>query len=209
MKKAVGLMIAVVFMFMQAGTLSAATRSFTVTASVPSATGVAISASSVLVSTNAFTPLASNVTSLSFDTMTFNTTYGFWAPDHVFAIDVGTVGGAGNVTTVVTYTEGTNQNSSVGGHGLGYKGLATFQKATVSGGVTTEATIAAHGKKKLIDLTGTTVTPAQVAGGWLRVYLGITTDPTAVGMPANAEIFSNADRSGIYDGTITFTATVA
>ena len=194
-------------MFMQAGAVSAATRSFTISASVPTATGVSITASSVAVPSNVFTSLASNATMLSFDTMTFSATYGYWAPDHAFAIDVGTVGGSGNLTTVVTYTEGTNQNSATGGHGLGYKGIATFQKATVSGGVTSETSIAALGKKRLIDLTsGATVTPAQISGGWLRVYLGIVTNPADV---LGSEIFSNIDHSGTYDGTITFTGTVA
>ena len=207
MKRAVGLIIAAVFMFMQAGTLSAATRSFTVTASVPSATGVSIAASSVTVTGNVFTALASNATIMSFDALTYNTTYGYWAPDHYFAVDVGTTGGSGNVTTVVTYTEGTNQNAATGGHGLGYKGLATFVKETISGTTTTETSITAHGKKRLIDLTGETVTPAQVSGGWLRVYLGIATGAT--GEPTGTELFTNLDHSGTYDGTITFTATVA
>ena len=185
MKKTIGLLIAVVFMVMQAGMVSAATRSFTLTASVPSATGVSINAASIAAATSTWTALASNATTMSFDTMTFNSTYGYWAPDHYFAVDVGTTGGSGNLTTVVTYTEGTNQNAATGGHGLGYKGIATFMKVTGSGTSTTEASIAAHGKKRLIDLTGETVTPAQVSGGWLRVYLGIATG--AAGEPTGAE----------------------
>ena len=207
MKKTIGFLIATVFMVMQAGMVSAATRSFTVSASVPLATGVSMNAASVNAATNAFTALASNATTMSFDTMTYNSTYGYWAPDHYFAVDVGTVGGSGNLTTVVTYTEGTNQNSATGGHGLGYKGVATFQKVTLSGGVTSETTIAAHGKKKFIDLTGETVTPAQVSGGWLRVYLGIATG--AAGEPTGAELFTNLDHSGAYTGTITFTSTIS
>ena len=207
MKKTIGLLIAAVFMVMQTGMVSAATRSFTVSASVPAATGVSINASSVAVPSNTFTPLASNATTLSFDTMTFNSTYGYWAPNHAFAIDVGTVGGSGNLTTVVTYVEGTNQNSATGGHGLGYKGLATFMKATTVGTSTVESSIAAHGKKRLIDLTGLTVTPAQVSGGWLRVYLGIATG--AAGEPTGTEIFTNLDKAGAYTGTITFTATLS
>ena len=207
MKKTIGLLIAVVFMVMQAGMVSAATRSFTLTASVPSATGVSINAASIAAATSTWTALASNATTMSFDTMTFNSTYGYWAPDHYFAVDVGTTGGSGNLTTVVTYTEGTNQNAATGGHGLGYKGIATFMKVTGSGTSTTEASIAAHGKKRLIDLTGETVTPAQVSGGWLRVYLGIATG--AAGEPTGAELFTNLDHSGAYTGTITFTSTIS
>ena len=215
MKKTIGLLIAMGFMVMQAGMVSAATatRSFTVSATVPAATGVSINAASVAVNADgtsgAWTALAADATTMSFGTLTYNSTYGYWAPDHYFAVDIGTSGGAGNLTTVVTYSEGTNQNQSSGGHGLGYKGIATFQKVTGSGTNTQEATIAAHGKKRFIDLTGETVTPAQVSGGWLRVYLGIATDPTATGMPTGTEIFTNLDHSGQYTGTVTFTATVS
>jgi hypothetical protein len=51
------------------------------------------------------------------------------------------------------------------------------------------------------------VTPAQVTGGWLRVYLGIATG--AAGEPTGTELFTNLDQPGTYDGTITFTSTVS
>ena len=221
MQKTAGVIIAVMLMLMQGGMVSAATRSYTLQVNVPtaagfsmslgsvqaSASGVSIAASSVTVSSNVWTALASNATTLSFDTMTFNSTYGYWAPNHYFAVDVGTIGGSGNLTTVVTYAEGTNQNSAMGGHGLGYKGIATFMKVTGSGTSTKETSIAAHGKKRLIDLTGETVTPAQVSGGWLRIYLGIATG--ASGEPAGSELFTNADHAGTYDGAITFTGTLS
>ncbi len=207
MRKAVGLFIVAMFVFMQAGTVWAAVRSFTLTASVPTATGVSINAASVDATTGTFTNLASTATTLSFDIMTYNSTYGFWSPDHYFAVDVGTTGGSGSLTTVVTYTEGANPNSGTARNGLGYKGKATFMKVTGTGTETTETAIAAHGIKKFVDLTGTTVTPAQVTGGWLRVYLGIATGAT--GEPTGAEMFTNLDAPGTYDGTITFSATVS
>jgi len=206
MKKAVGLIIAVMFMFLQAGAAFAVQRAFTVQASVPAATGVAINASSVTVAGNVFTPLSSSATLLNFDTMTFNTQYGVWRPDHYFAIDVGTIGGGGNVTTIVTYSEGANPNGT--GHGLGYKAQATFQKVTLVGGDQQESSITAIGKKRLGALTGgVTVTPAQITGGWLRVYLGVATGDLAEA--ADSEPFTNADKSGTYDGIITFSSTVA
>jgi hypothetical protein len=135
--------------------------------------------------------------------MAYNSTNGYWAPDHFFAIDVAATGGGADLTTTVTYTEGTNQNATAGGHGLGYKGMATFMKVTSSG----ETSIAALGKKRFVDLSSTTVTPAQVYGGWLRVYLGISTG--AAGEPTGIETFTNIDHAGQYTGTIVFTSTAA
>jgi hypothetical protein len=203
-------MIAGVLMVMQAGAAFAVvsgTRTFNPSATVPAATGVSISAASVLTATNAWTVLSGATTALSFDTMAYNSTNGYWAPDHFFAIDVASTGGGADLTTTVTYTEGNNPDSVAGGRGLGYKGMATFMKATVVNGVTTETSIAALGKKKFIDLTSTTVTPAQVYGGWLRVYLGISTG--AAGEPTGIETFTNTDRAGAYTGTIVFTSTAA
>jgi hypothetical protein len=215
MRKTIGLFIVAILMFVQVGILLAETRSFTLQASVPTAVGfatlatsVGISASSVATGSGVWTSMSPSATLLSFDVMSYNSTYGYWAPNHYFAVDVGTSDGSGSVTTVVTYAEGTNPNAATGGHGLGYKAFATFQKAYISGGTTLETPIAAHGKKKLYDLIGAgrTVTPAQVTGGWLRVYLGVVTDPALV---TGSELFTNLDHSGIYDGMITFTATLS
>ena len=205
MKKSVGFIIAAVLMFMHTEILSAAVRSFTMSASVPAATGVSLGVSSVTGSGTASLP--STATTLSFNSMAYDATNGFWEPNNTFVLDVAPSGGSGSVTTVVTYTEGTNQNNTTGGHGLGHKATATFMKTTGSGSATTDTLIAAHGKKRLIDLTGgETVTPAEVAGGWLRVYMGIVTDPSVV---SGSEIFSNADHSGQYDGTVTVTTTAS
>jgi hypothetical protein len=182
----------------------AETRTFTVSASVPTATSVSITATRVNVANNARTPVTG--TTLSFDPMTFNTANQIWLPDHYFIIDVGTTGGAGNTDATFTYTEGANPNSP--GHGLGWKSTATFAKVTSSG---QETGLTAHGPKRMLkDLNGEHILPAELTDGFLRVYLGIVTkDPSAtVPDPASSELFTNADRPGTYDGSLVVTATV-
>lgn len=180
----------------------AATKTFTVSAEVPLATDVGITASRVSSATGNWTALAG--TALNFDPLTFNSTNSAWFPDHYFAIDVAATG-AGNTDVTVTYTEGANPNSATTGHGLGWKSTATFMK--VAG--PTETLLSAHGKKLLKSVSGEHILPAETSGASLRIYLGIVTkDPNAtVADPADAELFTNSDRPGIYDGTLVITAT--
>ena len=173
-------------------------RSFTVSATVPGATGVTINASSVTNSGGVFSSVTG--TALNFGTLTFNTINGIWLPGNYFAIDIGSSGGAGVPTTTVSYTEGANPNSP--GHGLGYKSAATFVKIVG----TTETQLASH-KKVLKNLTNEIVAPSEITGGFLRIYLGIVTgDPAST--PADGEPFTNNDRPGTYDGTLLISATV-
>lgn len=181
------------------GLAGAATTSFLVSASVPAATGVSITASRVNSATNAFTPVAG--TNLSFDPLTFNATNGIYLPDHFFAIDVGVVGGAGAPSVVVAYTEGLNPNNP--GKGLGWHSAATFIR--VEG--TTEVPLTAHGPKKLLkDISSENITSTETTGGFLRVYAGILTGDATT--PATGVPFTNADKPGAYNGTLVVTATV-
>lgn len=189
--------------------LAAATQfNFTVSATVPAATGVSVTVSSVNSSTNAFTTLPSGTTALSFDPMTFNTTNGIYLPNHYYALDFGATGGAGTPSLSLTYTEGTNPNGT--SDGLGTKTTATFAKEVVGTGGSTTETILPEGKMRLIDLQGTTVPASQVAGGFARVYLGVWTgSTTAPADPSNGKPFSNADAAGTYTGSLVITGTVA
>jgi|CXWL01.1.fsa_nt_gi hypothetical protein len=181
------------------GLAGAATTSFLVSASVPAATGVSITASRVNSATNAFTPVAG--TNLSFDPLTFNAINGIYLPDHFFAIDVGVVGGAGAPSVVVAYTEGLNPNNP--GKGLGWHSAATFIR--VEG--TTEVPLTAHGPKKLLkDISSENITSTETTGGFLRVYAGILTGDATT--PATGVPFTNADKPGAYNGTLVVTATV-
>lgn len=182
-----------------AGIAGAATTSFLVSASVPAATGVSITASSVNSTTNAFTPVAG--TNLNFNPLTFDATNSIYLPNHFFAIDIGTTGGAGTADTTVTYTEGTNPNGT--GKGLGWHATATFVR--VEGA--TEVPLTTHGPKKLLkDLTSEHVTPAESTGGFLRIYSGIVTGDAST--PAGGVPFTNGDLPGAYNGTLVVTATV-
>ncbi len=182
-----------------AGIASAATTSFLVSASVPAATGVTISASSVNATTNAFTPVTG--TNLNFNPLTFDAVNGIYLPDHFFAIDIGTTGGAGTADTTVTYTEGVNPNGTT--NGLGWHAAATFVR--VEGA--TEVPLTTHGPKKLLkDLASEHITPAESAGGYLRIYTGLVTGDAST--PAGGIPFTNGDQPGAYNGTLVVTATV-
>ncbi len=182
-------------------------KTFTLSASVPPATSIAINAFSV---NSTGTPIftAVNGLALSFGSLTFNATNGIYLPDHYFVVDLASQGGAGTPNVTLTYTEGANPNSSTGGNGLGKKATATFVK--VAG--TTETGLTGHGPKKLLsDLSsGENIAASEITGGFLRVYLGIVTgDPNAsFPDPSGAEVFSNADSGGTYDGTLLVSATL-
>jgi hypothetical protein len=207
-KKTFVLMGTVLAVFALAVPATAVDETFTVTASVPQATGVSISAARVDSSTNEFTPVAG--TTLNFNPLTFNSELGIWLPDHFFAVDVGAVGGAGAPDVTVTYTEGANPNDP--DNGLGWKSTATFVQVTGEGEDQTETALTAHGPKKLLkDVNGELINDTEIQGGFLRIYLGIVTnDPNATFPdPAGAENFTNEDAPGDYDGTLLVSATIS
>lgn len=180
---------------------------FTVSATVLAATGVTIAASRVNSSNNQFTAVAG--TGLSFNPLTYSAANGIYLPDHYFALDVGTTGGVGTPDVTVIYTEGANPNNPA--HGLGWKATATFVKVTGPINAQIETGIASHGPKKLLkSLSGESITKAQISGGFLRIYLGIVSkDLTAIFPdPADAELFTNVDAAGAYNGTLFVSATV-
>ena len=186
------------------GARAQAATAFTVSATVPLATGISIVVDSVnATGTPVFTPVSG--TSLSFDPMTFNTTNHIWLPSIYYVLNIGVSGGSGLPDTTVTYAEGTNPNGAT--NGLGYKSTATFDQE-----LGTTETLLSLGKKRLIDLTGTTghVPYTSLAtGSYLRVYLGIWTGSTvAPADPSNGQPFSNADAAGTYTGTLTVSAVV-
>ena len=185
-------------------------KTFSLQANIPAATGSNITAASVNATTGVFTALAPTVTTLSFNTgasVPFNVPNGIYAPNQFFAIDITGSGGAGNPDVTFTYSGDVKPAGQLSG--LGVKATATFVKVTGATGAQTE-TVLANGKKRLIDLTGESVLKTAYSGGFLRVYLGIVTkDPTATPLdPANSEPFTNADQPGAYSGTLLVSATV-
>ncbi|MBF0489548.1 MAG: hypothetical protein HQL15_02885 [Candidatus Omnitrophica bacterium] len=211
MNKIMRMFLTGVFLLGSTGMLMAATGSstFTVSATVPAPTSVSISAASVnAVGTPVFTPVAG--TALSLDPLTFSAANQIYTADHYFAINVGAAGGSAASTVVtLSYTEGANPNNVAGGStfGLGWKTVGTFAKEFGA----TETSLTAHGtngKKLLKDLSGETVTAAELGSGTFRLYLGLETNPLAVGEPAGAQTFTNSDKPGSYTGSLVISATV-
>ncbi len=194
-----------------------ASKDFFLTATIPSVSGISISASSIKNDASGNPVFSAAGTSLSFDPLIYKTfavgtaTYNAWLPDHWFAIDVGSTGGAASTTSVtVTYKDTSFLNGTTG-HNLGWKSTLTFMTVTGSG----ETAITAHGtggKMLLKDIptAGENVTNAQIGAGYLRMYLGIVTkDSTAlIPDPAAGEVFTNGDKPGPYTGTLTISATI-
>lgn len=204
--------LAGVMLFCQAATGWAAQTIYDISATVPSATGVSMTVSSVDSTTNKFTTEPSGFTALTFDPLTLSTsgpTSGIFLPDHYWAIDVAVTGGAGTPQLQVQYTEGANPNGGTV-NGLGTKSTATFAKEVYTSATTPPTeTIVAPSKVRLIDLTSNTTIPStEFSGGWARVYLGVWTgSTTAPADPSNGKPFTTTDASGPYAGQFTLTAT--
>jgi len=208
MKKLLSLVLGGIFLLFGAAAVWAAPTTFTVSATVPSATGIGVAVSNVNSTSNAFTTEATGTTALSFDPMTFNTTNNIYLPNHYFALDFSVSGGSGSPDVTVSYNEGSNPNGTT--NGLGYKSTATFAKEVSNGTTTAETFLTAHGpKKRLIDLSGEHVAYTEVAGGFLRIYLGVWTGTTtAPADPTNGQPFTAADGAGVYTGSLVVTAVV-
>lgn len=202
-----------------------ATKSFVVSATLGAATSISIDANSIVgsgssatwTSMGSTTNMTFSPLTLAFNNATPPASLGIYLPNNYFAIDIGTGGGAGYPDTTFTYTEGTNPNSTntVSPHGLGWKSTATFMKVTGASASQIETAVSgiSGGARKLLkDLagTGTTVQRTQVAGGFLRVYIGVNTlDPAAVPVyPSGSEAFTGLDTPGTYDGTLVVSATL-
>jgi hypothetical protein len=208
MKIIMSLILGGLFLLFHTVPVWAQSTTFTVSATVPDASGVSITVDSINSSTNAFTQEPAGTTALSFDPMTYNSTSNIYVPSIYYALNFSTSGGAGSPDVTFTYNEGSNPNSgsTTNPDGLGYKSTATFAKETTSG----ETLLTAHGpKKRLIDLSGEHVAYTETAGGYLRVYLGVWTGSTTTPAdPSNGQPFSNADAAGQYTGSLVATAVV-
>lgn len=158
------------------------------------------------------------VTSLNFDPMTLFTfpdpanpanSFSIFLPDHFFAIDVGFVfaSGASISGVVVSYS----QSQPTGG--LGSRSTATFVRKTrnADGSEAPETfTGPGNGKSRLIDLVapGTQVSLTTLAGGWLRLYVGIVAKDPAANPPdpASADVFAPGTTPGTFTGTLVITS---
>ena len=199
MKKVLGFILGGLFLFGQ----SAMAQVLTVSASVPSATGLQLTVTPINATSGVLGTSSTTATTIPFGVLTFNTTNNIYLPVNYYSVLVGTTGGSGTPIVNVTYTEGTNPNNpGTNTNGLGTKATATF--VTVAG--STE-TVSSLGKKRLIDLTGTAGELSTIpTGSAEKVYVGIWTGSTvAPADPTNGTPFSNTDIGGTYTGTLTFT----
>jgi len=176
----------------------------TVSATIPSATGLQLTVSTYNATTGTLvgTP-STTATTIPFGQLTLNTSLGIYLPANYYSVAIGATGGAGTPIVDVTYTEGANPNGST--NGLGYKTTATFVTANPT---TSAETVSSIGKQRLIDLTGTVGQLASIpTGQYEKVYIGVWTgSTTAPADPSSGQPFSNADAPGTYTGTLTFTA---
>ena len=88
---------------------------------------------------------------------------------------------------------------------------ATFMKAIWDPDGVFEQPLAGHGPKQLLkDVVSEQITNTELAGGWLRMYIGVVTmDPSATYPdPSNAEFFTNSDMPGAYNGSLQISATI-
>lgn len=209
MKIKLSLILGGVFLLAQTGGVLGA-QTITLSATVPPATGIQLTVTPVNATTNVWNTGATvvNPSTITFGTLTYNTTNSIYLPANYYAIDIGTTGGAGSPTVAVTYVEGTGtaNPNGVATNGLGTKSTATFVTTSGSGSNTTD-TQTSLSKKRLIDLTGSAGELTSIpSGSWERVYVGIWTGTTvAPADPANGKPFSNTDIAGTYSGALTFT----
>jgi hypothetical protein len=207
MKPKLSLFLGGLFLF---GQSAMAQTNYTVSATLPAATGVSIAAASVDSTSGDSTQLPGGTSVLSFSNMTYNAANGIYVPNLNYSLNFSVSGGSGTPDVTVTYNEGSNPNGV--SNGLGYKATATFAKEVVgAGGATTESLLAAHGpKKRLIDLNGEHVSYTELTGGYLRIYVGVWTGTTTgpAPDPSNGQPFSSADASGTYSGSFVVTTVV-
>lgn len=202
------LITAFVFGFATSNSAQTQTEQFIVSATVPQATGISINASRVV--DNNFSPVSSSI--LSFDPLAFNEELGIFLPrdGQYYAIDVGSVGGAGKPEVVVTYNDGLSPNGS--GDGLGKRATATFLEVVQEGNQQSEVPISAVSptKKLLEDVSGIRVRSNDLPDGFLRIYLGVYTGDQSGTFPdpAGGAPFTLDDEPGEYTGTLVISATI-
>ena len=135
---------------------------------------------------------------------------GIWVADHFWAIDVAPTDAAG------TPAPGNYGSISFAYSGQvvpagqdineGLNNRATLTAVKVSGvtGSQTEAPL----RKGALGASVVNLVNSDVAGGFLRVYIGSATGETGVNEVVGTKPFTNGDKPGVYTGTLTITATL-
>lgn len=191
----------------------ATTVDFPIQVTIPSATQVNFIVSQV--EGSSFTAHTGNF--LNFDTagagMKFDTVNGIWTGSRYFAID---------------FSPSNGTNPAPGNYGnisFSYSGQVVPQGQPADEGLNKRLTISASRVEGANDSqTETVVFPARAVGvgpiptlnathvgaGFLRAYVGLSTGEQVNGVPLaeNSKPFTNGDKGGVYQGTLTITATL-
>jgi hypothetical protein len=163
-------------------------------------------------------------TSLNFDPLTlfkFNESgaedpagkYHVFLPNHFYSIDMSYTytGGAGTITQI-SFTFAETAKPALQPNGLGRKATATTVRKYLlgDGSEAIEQTSDRITKVLLENVSTAGVTLQQLAGGWLRMYVGLVTKDPLLGTsdienaPGTlAEVFSPGDLPGPYSGILT------
>lgn len=196
------------------GKAAATTADFPLQVTIPSATQVNFIVSEV--EGTAFTPHTG--TFLNWDTAGAGMKYlagpGIWVGSRYFAIDFspsdGTNPAPGKYGTIsFTYSGQVVPSGQPSDEGLNKRATIAASKVTGATGSQTETPVIdarAIGVGAIPSLSDT-----DVAGGFLRVYVGLSTgEESTPGVPvaANSKPFTNGDKGGVYQGTLTITATL-
>lgn len=185
---------------------------FPITATIPAATTVNFVVSEV---TPGATPVFTSHAglNLNFATagtgMSFDATNGIWVGSRFFAIDLApsTAAGVpapGNYGSVsFAYSANVVPAGQSATEGLNKRGTLTAVRVN---GDASETKL----RSGALGNTFTNLTNTDIAGGFLRVYVGLATGEAVGGVPVvpGSVPFTNADKPGTYTGTLTITATL-
>lgn len=187
---------------------------FPLQVTIPSATQVNFIVSQVEGST--FSPHTGNF--LNFDAagagMKYDTVNNVWVGSRYFAIDFspsdGTNPAPANYGTIsFNYSSNVVPAGQPADEGLNKRATIAASRVEGATGSQTEIpviTARAVGVGAIPSLTG-----ADAQGGFLRVYVGLSTgelDGTGNPVAANSKPFTNGDKGGVYTGQLTITATL-
>lgn len=206
MKKLLLILLLVVGLALMMAPVSSAQEvaTFPITAYLPPATGIVITATRVNASTDEF---LNTVTSFEFGTL--SPTNGVFLSDYYFAVDVGVTAGAGSTNITLTYEEGL---PAITGNSLGYKTTADFVAITGGPDDQTETPIATTlgTKALLIDLEdpGVSIVPSDLGGGFFRAYIGIYAGGDS-NLPDGKPFTASDSPDTTYNGTLIVSATLA
>ena len=135
---------------------------------------------------------------------------GIWVADHFWAIDVAPTDAAGtpapgNYGSIsFAYSAQVVPTGQPMDEGLNNRATLVAVKVIGATGSQTEAPL----RKGALGANVASLTNSDVAGGFLRVYVGSATGETGANEIVGTKPFTNSDKPGIYTGTLTITATL-